>query len=147
MALSHKVGAGQALGHLVSLSLKVASATTREVSRAKSLARTPSYRSKQSTSDPDDSESLGLPMKGVLAARDLAKSKCPLVALSHKVASATRREGQSQICQAPSRSTGTVPPSRVTPSTASSELPIMKSMWTRLLLIRSFSPASATGWS
>lgn len=38
-------------------------------------------------------------------------------------------------------------PSRVTPSTSSAGLPIMKSTWTRLRLTRSLSRGSSTGWS
>ncbi len=43
---------------------------------------------------------------------------------------------RGQSCQAPFRSTGSSPPSRVRPVTATSSPPIMKSMWIALRLIR-----------
>ena len=55
--------------------------------------------------------------------------------------------GRGQICQAPFRRTGTVSPSRVMPSTASSGLPIMKSTCTTLWLTRAFSVGASTGCS
>ena len=50
-----------------------------------------------------------------------------------------------QTCQAPPRRTGTRSPSRVIPSTSTSELPIMKSTWMPLRLARAWSVSSSSG--
>src|SRR5205823_5789800 len=51
---------------------------------------------------------------------------------------------ERQICHSPPRNSGTRAPSASTPSTSTSGLPIMKSMWMELVLTASRSACSST---